>query len=202
MSITVQTPEELRQNVAMFNRLLGETTKINLIPAQGMTQEQLKQCQHNAAAFDVRMASLYTQPDGRVDYSIQNIADTYKFLRDNNMLKFEVAPIIRKTVSVYQEELNRKNHARDKSKDPVPEKPKTLAEEQNNAEMRVAVNQGIERLRAEIASYTARTHSKTARARAEMTEVLNGVVNGRRHLYDVVMAEDQIKGIGAKYWDE
>ena len=68
--------------------------------------------------------------------------------------------------------------------------------------MRVAANQGIERLRNEIASYFARTHSKTTRAREEVTAALNAVVNGRRHLLEVMTCEDQIKEIGAKHWDE
>ena len=61
MSVTIQTPEELRTNVAAFKRMLGEKTVLHLIPEQGMTQEQLKQAVHNAAAFDIRMAAKYTR---------------------------------------------------------------------------------------------------------------------------------------------
>lgn len=78
----------------------------------------------------------------------------------------------------------------------------TLEFQAKDAMQRVAVNQGIENLRAEVASFTARTHSETAKARAEMNAVIKKLVEGRRHLLDVSNAMDEVKKIGDSYWVE
>jgi hypothetical protein len=208
MVYTKQSPQELEENIKAFKRMLGEKTRLNIVPEKGMTPQQLAECRHNAAAFDVRMAAVNTDVEGRVDYSVQNIGDAYKFLRDSNMLKFEVAPVIHKAPTLTDHRGNivrdlrkERQEARERADREAKQPVKTLAQELENTGKRIAVNKGIENLRNEIASYTARTHSQTARARAEMTEVLNGVINGRRHMYDVMMAIDEIKKIGAKHWD-
>ena len=81
------------------------------------------------------------------------------------------------------------------------ENTKSMADKQREAELRVQANKGIENLRFEVESFRGKSHSATAKAKAEMNTVIDNLIKGRRHLYDVMMAQDEIKKIGDKYWN-
>ncbi len=208
MSYTVQSPEQLRENVVAFKRLLGPKTVLNLVPEQGMTQEQLKQCTQNSAAFDVRMSAVNTNAEGLVDYSVQNIADAYKFLRDNGMLKFEVAPVINKVQTLTdhrgnivrdlrQEKADAKKRADEEARQPR----KTFEGELKKAETRAAVNRTIEETRAQISSFRGSTHSKTYQIREEAQKILDTAIQNDRSLGGIATAASDIKLLMRKAWD-
>ena len=78
MYTTIQNPQEIRDNVALLKRMMGETTRINIIPEQSMTPKQLEECTANATAFDHYLRSKHMTPNG-ADYSIQNLKTAYVF---------------------------------------------------------------------------------------------------------------------------
>lgn len=205
---TIQTPDQLRENVAMLKRMMGEKTVIHLIPEQGMTQVQLGQCQHNASAFDNYLRAKHSTPEG-ADYSIQNLKTAYVFLRDNGLLQFEVAPKINKTQTLtdnygrpVRNLMQERKDAAQRAAEESQQSRRDLEKEHKDAMQRVAVNQKIEMLREEINSFRGKCHADTYKGREEMQKVLDGLINGRRHLYDAEMAGDAIIAISKKYWKD
>jgi cell division septum initiation protein DivIVA len=207
MAYTKQSPQELEQNIIAFKRMLGEKTVLNLVPAQGMTQEQLKQCRHNSAAFDVRMAAVNTGADGLVDYSVQNIADAYKFLRDSGMLKFEVAPVIRKAQTltdnrgrIVRDLRQEKKDAAERAAAEAQAPRRTLEDEARDAAKRIEVNRMIENGRDSINSYRAKYHSDTARFKEAANKVLNEAIEKSRTIPGIAEALTEIRAMERKFY--
>jgi hypothetical protein len=173
-----------------------------------MTPQQLAECRHNSAAFDVRMAAVYTNAEGLVDYSVQNIADSYKFLRDSGMLKFEVAPIIRKAQTLTdnrgrivrdlrQEKLDAQKRAAEEQQKPR----KTFESEMKRLETVAQVNKTIEATRDQIASFRGPSHSKTYQVRADAQKILDDAIANDRTLGGIAEAASDIKLLFLKAWD-
>jgi hypothetical protein len=202
---TLQSPEQLRENVALLKRMMGEKTVIHIIPEQGMTQKQLQDCHHNSAAFDNYLRSKHTTPEG-VDYSLQNIKTAYIFLRDNGLLQYEVAPKINKPVMLdhygrpVRDLRAERREAAEREAEEARQPRRTFEDDMRKAQRNVEIGKGIEEARTLIASYRGRYHSDTFKFREAAQAVLDKALANDRTLGGILSAISEIKSLSHKYY--
>ena len=124
------------------------------------------------------------------------------------MLKFEVAPVIRKAQTLTdnygrpvrdlrQEKRDRAQREAEEAAAPH----KTIEQEQLAAQKRADTNRGIENLRADIQAARGKTHSATYKMRDDMTKALDDMIANRRNLAGVLECQTEFRRIIAKYWE-
>jgi hypothetical protein len=204
----IQTQAEIEANVRAFQSYIEPTKFFLLSDPKTMTVEQIETAQVNGNLFNHWLVKNKSTEAG-VDFSVQSIKEAYVALRNAGLIHFEVAPNIRKTSQLTdaygrpirdlrQERKDAAERAAEEAKQPR----KTIESAAKDAMQRAEANKRLEQLRDTIASYRASSHSKSAAARAEMTEALNKVLKGNRSIYDVIMLETEVRAIGKKYWDK
>ncbi len=206
---TKQSQEEVLQTARLFLEYILPT-KFFLINESTQTPEQNKTAQINSILFCHWLEENKADDNGVVDFTVQNLKEAYKCLRDAKLIKFEVAPKLHQKI-VYDERGNqikdllggrkRRQEQEAREAEEAKNKSNSLIEQARKAEMNVHANKGIEDLRARIASFRGRSHGATAKARAEMNEVIDKLTkSGKRHLSDVLTAKSDIEVIENKYW--
>jgi hypothetical protein len=202
----IQTQAEIEANVRAFQSYIEPTKFFLLSDPKTMKVEQIETAQVNGNLFNHWLVKNKSTEAG-VDFSVQSIKEAYVALRNAGLIHFEVAPNIRKTSQLtddygrpIRDLRQEKKDAAERARQDAQQPRKTIEQEQLSAQKRVDTNRGIEKLRTDIQSARAKTHSATINMREEMTKALDHMMQNDRNLGGVLQCQTEFRRIVDKYW--